>query len=515
MMSMQELLQQRQQFGDPYAQPSTLGSIVGALPPSPYGQAAAANPGLVNDTAGMVDRLTSPQQPMFPSGAFDDQSAMKATQPGTLLPAESGMAYGQPSSFTQTGQGQPNDGMSVVDDIKAVVGLPFGLLNAGRNVIQDTLNLPGAQQRQQSAAMLQAFQNLSPSQKQMLGIPSQPGIQTASQMADPGTAKGAPSSLGGGVQSTQPGFFEWAKNLGRDKNQQQMNQIAGAIQANYMAGKMTEQQAKAAAEIARVALTQAQTIGETTKNAWIDPLSRAELGQRNAAAGASRGSERESDAHAGLYGAQAKEVPATAAMDRWATQQRGYASQGQGDTSYSLLPGKVAGGLARNDLTAQAERNKREQAVQSYGNPKNTDEQRAAIAAAGELLTTDVPNTGLLAGLERFLGRDAGTHQGLDVGALTAGLARSPSQPPQTARDQDQGGVAGVQPQRAQPSDVNNIYSILRRGAGVTETAALARAREIAALVPTLDRSSQAAFHSAAKAAGLTRGETELLWAGY
>lgn len=469
MSYMDDLLQQRQQFGDPYAQPpSSLDSIVGALPPSPYGQAAASNPGLVNDAAGMVGRLTDPQQqPMFPSGAFDDSSGVtKLTRPATFLPAEPAgggdNSYGRPSAFNQTAQGQPNDAMGVVDDIKAVIGLPFGLLNAGRNAIQDTLNLPGAQQRQRSEAMVQALQNLTPYQKQVMGLPADFGIQTASQQGGTGIATGSASSLGQGTaQSSQPGFFQWAKNLGRDQNQQQLNQIRGALQANFMAGKMTEQAAKAAAEIARIALTKSQTEGQDYKN-QLDYRygDRQELGtatEREARTAAGYAQAGESGARTGLANTQNANAQQKGEQDRLYFDQIKMPTGQERLSNYQAMdPLKRAQVQAQTDntrsITTQRDAKLNDPAVgqksalaavRAYNTAKGSAAKDAIIAASG--LPTR-PATGLGASIQGLFGGDPGTE--LDLGALADRIASPPVrsvQAPSAAPPGDLGSEASTQ----------------------------------------------------------------------
>ena len=176
--------------------------------------------------------------------------------------------------------GHPDDETSAWDIAKAVIKTPFALLNAGRDALQDTLGVGGAQYRQRQRDELDALRNLPQAQRQILGIDNVSGIATPSVQAgeSSGTA-GAPSSLGSNAGSTMKGYVEWVNNLGRDRDLQTMNQVRATIKAQYAAGKLTAQQMeilndaligyRTAADTNRI---NAVTEGQLRENAWIDPL---------------------------------------------------------------------------------------------------------------------------------------------------------------------------------------------------------------------------------------------------
>ena len=276
-------------------QPSmSMGQAVAGIPPSGYSNMAAQDPGFVDRvTARMQALINDPRQNQLP-----DQ------------------AYGRASSFERGNQGIPDDETSAWDIAKAVIKTPFALLNAGRDALQDTLGVGGAQYRQRQRDELQALQNLPQAQRQILGIDNISGISTPSMQAgeSSGTA-GAPSSLGSNAGSTMKGYVEWVNNLGRDRDLQTMNQVRATIKAQYAAGKLTAQQMeilndaligyRTAADTNRI---NAVTEGQLRENAWIDPQNRATLGVKQSQIGANNASAYDSTMGGNLKAAQQRTV---------------------------------------------------------------------------------------------------------------------------------------------------------------------------------------------------------------
>lgn len=252
-------------------QPSmSMGQAVAGIPPSGYSNMAAQDPGFVDRvTARMQALINDPRQNQLP-----DQ------------------AYGRASSFERGNQGVPDDETSAMDIASAVLKTPFALLTAGRNALQDTLGIGGAGYRQRQRDELQALQNLPQHQRQLLGIDNISGIQTPSMQAGEtsGTA-GAQSSLGQNAGSTMKGYVEWANNVGKDRAEMAMNQVRATIKAQYMAGKITQQELqnltealngyRTAADTNRIEAVTNQTNEETR---WIAPRNRAQIGALNASA---------------------------------------------------------------------------------------------------------------------------------------------------------------------------------------------------------------------------------------
>jgi hypothetical protein len=243
---------------------------------------AAQDPGFVDRvTARMQALINDPRQNQLP-----DQ------------------AYGRASSFERGNQGIPDDETSAWDIAKAVIKTPFALLNAGRDALQDTLGVGGAQYRQRQRDELDALRNLPQAQRQILGIDNVSGIATPSMQAgeSSGTA-GAPSSLGSNAGSTMKGYVEWVNNLGRDRDLQTMNQVRATIKAQYAAGKLTAQQmeilndaltgARTAADTRRI---EAVTSGQLIDNSYAPALHEAELGVKGAQIGAYNSTTRQNDA---------------------------------------------------------------------------------------------------------------------------------------------------------------------------------------------------------------------------
>lgn len=252
-------------------QPSMgMGQAVAGIPPSAYSTRASQDPGFVDRvTARMQALINDPRQNQLP-----DQ------------------AYGRASSFERGNQGVPDDETSAMDIASAVLKTPFALLTAGRNALQDTLGIGGAGYRQRQRDELQALQNLPQHQRQLLGIDNISGIQTPSMQAGEtsGTA-GAPSSLGQNAGSTMKGYVEWANNVGKDRAEMAMNQVRATIKAQYMAGKITQQELqnlnealngyRTAADTNRIEAVTNQTNEETR---WIAPRNKAQIGALNASA---------------------------------------------------------------------------------------------------------------------------------------------------------------------------------------------------------------------------------------
>ena len=264
-------------------QPSmSMGQAVAGIPPSGYSNMAAQDPGFVDRvTARMQALINDPRQNQLP-----DQ------------------AYGRASSSERGNQGIPDDETSAWDIAKAMIKTPFALLNAGRDALQDTLGVGGAQYRQRQRDELQALQNLPQSQRQILGIDNISGISTPGMQAgDMSGTAGAPSSLGSNAGSTMKGYVEWVNNLGRDRAEMAMNQVRATIKAQYAAGKITAQELdnlnaaltgyRTAADTNRI---NAVTTGQLIDNAYAPRLHEAELGVKGAQIGAYNSTTRQNDA---------------------------------------------------------------------------------------------------------------------------------------------------------------------------------------------------------------------------
>ena len=215
----------------------SLANATRAVPQSAYSLMAEQDPSFVPAATSAVERMIDPRSQQLPDAA-----------------------YGRASSHERGNQGVPDDETSAWEVAQAILKLPFGLLNEGRDFVQDTLNLPGAQGRQQAQGEYEMLQNMPQAQRQALGIDQISGFQTQSTGSGEasGTA-GAPSSLGGAPQSTMKGFVEWTNNLGRDKAQQQMNQVHAAIKMAYATGKIGLQEAQRLKQVASAQLDQDQS----------------------------------------------------------------------------------------------------------------------------------------------------------------------------------------------------------------------------------------------------------------
>lgn len=284
--SLQDILAQGQYGG------MGMGQAVQSIPPSPFNQMAQSDPGFVNRVTQRMQNLIEPQ-----------------TDPRSLQNPD--QAYGRASSFERGNQGVPDDETSAMDVATAIIKTPFALLNAGRNALQDTLGVGGARYRQQQRDEVQALQNLPQAQRQILGIDRVSGIQTPSMAAgETSGTTGAPSSLGSNAGSTMKGYVEWANSLGKDRAEQTMNQVRATIKAQYMAGKITQQELqnlnealngyRTAADTERINAVTNQTNEETR---WIAPRNTAQIGAFNASAN-------DSNAGAALKNSQRQTVDA-------------------------------------------------------------------------------------------------------------------------------------------------------------------------------------------------------------
>lgn len=290
--SLQDIL--GQDYSSGYApQPQLgVGDMAQAVPPSAYSTMTGQNPGFADQIQAAIARQL---------GIVNDP---RSQQP-------SDMAYGRESSFGRTNQGVPDDETSALDVAQSIIKLPFGLLSEGRNLIQDTLGLPGAQARRRDADQLQALQNLPQAQRQLLGIDQISGISTpGASVGDSSGTAGAPSSLGQNAGSTMKGFVQWTQNLGRDRAQQTMDQVRMAIKAQYAAGKIGLQEAQRLTELAtgnanveQSRFLQSRTRGQDIQNFFMPAQEQADLRVKGTAAtanlaqaGASNANARNADA---------------------------------------------------------------------------------------------------------------------------------------------------------------------------------------------------------------------------
>ncbi len=325
--SLQDIL--GQDYSSGYApQPQLgVGDIPQAVPPTAYSTMTAQNPGLADQIQAAIARQL---------GIVNDP---RSQQP-------SDMAYGRESSFGRTNQGVPDDETSALDVAQSIIKLPFGLLSEGRNLIQDTLGLPGAQARRRDADQVQALQNLPQAQRQLLGIDQISGISTpGANVGDSSGTAGAPSSLGQNAGSTMKGFVQWTQNLGRDRAQQTMDQVRMAIKAQYAAGKIGLQEAQRLTELAagnanaeQSRLLQAKTTGENIHNYFMPAQETADLGVKrsamganNAQATASYASARNADARTATEDQTRPSVVGKSKADQLEAEAR---AQGQFDANY-------------------------------------------------------------------------------------------------------------------------------------------------------------------------------------
>ncbi len=325
--SLQDIL--GQDYSSGYApQPQLgIGDIPQAVPPTAYSTMTAQNPGLADQIQAAIARQLN-----------------IANDPRSQQPPD--MAYGRESSFGRTNQGVPDDETSALDVAQSIIKLPFGLLSEGRNLIQDTLGLPGAQARRRDADQVQALQNLPQAQRQLLGIDQISGISTpGASVGDSSGTAGAPSSLGQNAGSTMKGFVQWTQNLGRDRAQQTMDQVRMAIKAQYAAGKIGLQEAQRLTELAagnanveQSRLLQAKTTGENIHNYFMPAQETADLGVKrsamganNAQATASYASARNADARTATEDQTRPSVVGKSKADQLEAEAR---AQGQFDANY-------------------------------------------------------------------------------------------------------------------------------------------------------------------------------------
>lgn len=325
--SLQDIL--GQDYSSGYApQPQLgVGDMAQAVPPSAYSTMTGQNPGFADQIQAAIARQL---------GIVNDP---RSQQP-------SDMAYGRESSFGRTNQGVPDDETSALDVAQSIIKLPFGLLSEGRNLIQDTLGLPGAQARRRDADQVQALQNLPQAQRQLLGIDQISGISTpGASVGDSSGTAGAPSSLGQNAGSTMKGFVQWTQNLGRDRAQQTMDQVRMAIKAQYAAGKIGLQEAQRLTELAagnanaeQSRLLQAKTTGENIHNYFMPAQETADLGVKrsamganNAQATASYASARNADARTATEDQTRPSVVGKSKADQLEAEAR---AQGQFDANY-------------------------------------------------------------------------------------------------------------------------------------------------------------------------------------
>lgn len=235
-------------------QPTTgIADATGQIPPSAYSQMAEEDDQFVPAATDAISRLLQPQA--------DPRSQQ--------IPD---MAYGRASSHERGNRGVPDDETTAMEVAGALIKLPFGLLNEGRNLLQDTLGLPGAQHRQRAQDEMEMLKNLPQWQRQQLGIDNISAFQTQNSQPNEGSGTaGAPSSLGQGGQSTMKGFVEWTGNLGRDRAQQQMNEARSAIKLAMARGELSRQQADVLykATGAHTNLAQSAKLGEETRGQQI------------------------------------------------------------------------------------------------------------------------------------------------------------------------------------------------------------------------------------------------------
>lgn len=325
--SLQDIL--GQDYSSGYApQPQLgIGDIPQAVPPTAYSTMTAQNPGLADQIQAAIARQLN-----------------IANDPRSQQPPD--MAYGRESSFGRTNQGVPDDETSALDVAQSIIKLPFGLLSEGRNLIQDTLGLPGAQARRRDADQVQALQNLPQAQRQLLGIDQISGISTpGASVGDSSGTAGAPSSLGQNAGSTMKGFVQWTQNLGRDRAQQTMDQVRMAIKAQYAAGKIGLQEAQRLTELAtgnanveQSRFLQSRTRGQDITNSYMPYQEQADLRVKGTAAtanlaqaGASNANARNADARTQTENETRPSVVGKSKADQLEAEAK---AQGQWDANY-------------------------------------------------------------------------------------------------------------------------------------------------------------------------------------
>lgn len=535
--SLQDIL--GQDYSSGYApQPQLgVGDMAQAVPPSAYSTMTGQNPGFADQIQAAIARQL---------GIVNDP---RSQQP-------SDMAYGRESSFGRTNQGVPDDETSAFDVAKSIIGLPFGLLNEGRNFVQDTLGLPGARARQRDADQLQALQNLPQAQRQLLGIDQISGISTpGANVGDSSGTAGAPSSLGQNAGSTMKGFVQWTQNLGRDRAQQTMDQVRMAIKAQYAAGKIGLQEAQRLTELAtgnanveQSRLLRAKTTGENITNFYMPMQQEADLRVKGTAAtanlaqaGASNASARNADARTQT---ENELRPAAVATGR-ANQLKAEAeSQGQYDANY------WAGQKSLAEQQKAAEDLRQSQELFPITKAKGVADANANIALANQRSNVFGNTGGVASGTQGAnAGNTAAQREGQirnDVASLIAGngaQGRQPMDPNQVAEIYDipmkagpywwssdvpdfragpkaldrlrvedaanaatqrQGTMIPSYPmpsidngpiQKPAGQDVYRIHNILRNAMqGGNEGETLQYAEQLARLLPSLDTSSLEAF---------------------
>jgi hypothetical protein len=498
--SLQDLLMQQQSFApDP-----TMGTQIAALPQSAYSTVAAQDPTFVPRATDAMGRLVNSPVP----------------DPRSLQPQD--MAYGRASSFYRGNQGEPDDEMSVMDKVKSVIGLPFGLLAEGRNAVQDVLHLPGAQQRERSASMVAAIKNLSPYEKQLLGVAGIEGIDTPSQGGDIGTAKGQPSSLGANAQegASQKGFFQWAQNLGRDANQQRMNEIGAAIRTNMMLGKISQQQAETMMRLAQAKSAYSHSGLYDAQAAEVHPTAEAHRGLLAGQTAQAYAGANQNNAGAAANMALANQrntlTPALAS-GAWGTATGNWAEadKKQADAQHAweyggpLMDQSLAKGAAEvTKLGAETERAQAQTEMQraktnAVGQPSALDKVKAYNAA-----NTTAEKNYLLDEL-KIPNKEANTWGNLWAGLTGGTKERVPLRP------EEEPAPAQTSPVRPDGAAINAVYRLLKTAdpAG-NEGTLMQRAQEIAAINPQLDRSSEDAFLDSAEKFGLSDREIIALWNG-
>lgn len=510
-----------------------IADAMGQIPPSAYSTLAAEDDQFVPAATDAISRMIQPQDPR--AGQLPD------------------MAYGRASSFERGNQGIPNDEATAMEVAGAIIKLPFGLLNEGRNLIQDTLGLPGAQQRQRARDEMEMLKNLPQWQRQQLGIDQISGFQTpSSQPSDASGTAGAPSSLGQGGQSTMKGAVEWVNNLGRDRAQQQLSQVMFAIKANVAAGRMSQMDAELALTQARERLTGRQAEGQEWDNLqgykYDDRDRQLGQGESIARAGASNASAYASTMH----GNQARDLTPHLVNKAKGEAQGVYDANWRNMDQYTGVS-RPSGDLALKQMREKGVRDN--QGFSIWAQMQADEERRKEAESAAQLRATDaytakqgetggprldalmrsdlgyrkeysdlVDGSGKQPGIDpleaaKRLGIPLKTNDGWlwdsqepDLGKWDPAGLRTRGEVPVAQGD----GVATTEsPVRPDGATVNAMYRLLKGAdpAG-NEGTLMARAQELAKISPQLDRSTQDAFLDSAEKFGLSDSEIIALWNG-
>lgn len=488
--------------------PSLVEQIYNYVQPSPFATSAMRDPSLLGQTSEMMTRLAYPNDKLAPPTQVDIS-----------------MPTGQPE----------HDAMDVIG---AIFKAPFRLIGAAKNGLEEAIGHPNADRRAMQDDYLQMMERLAltsgaltTQQKAMLfpqWYAQDREAMAAAQTGGDATATGRNTSDFPLPTPRKPGVLEWIMGDAQKENARRLATIKamqGAVAMNQDAATLDKTRMEGFEKFAggRKLLLEGNEVAPN--NAVWRAVREAERKKELASAGAE-------GARGGLYRAQTSgEYQKQRQSD-----EAFYPEQQRKELAFDQWYDQSGRGFEQNlDQNRRQFRLNYEQSVEKHGADMTKaagDEDRAQrstdtwiaandgtkpkLSSPSEMMTAE---TGRAAAAFKALKEDRPAEE--VAGAFGYDL-KDPSWK-QTVFDYLLGPLytPGREvdfnkrvPGADNSADFNRVYMLLKSTWHGSDGALTSRAREVAAIYPTLDTSSERAFAISSKNAGLSPQEGQALWKG-